>query len=202
MAAGGIPDAGTVEPARVTKIDEFGIHYYFPDTKAGWNDYDRAVKAVRKGMKELPDFEALIGDKIRSRDRVNVVLRTILPDANGAIIPYDADAYELPDGAHSFDIVMSPSERITTTFVVTPFGRDPRVILPATFETTLFHEFGHMRGYRRTLLPDAGIDYGAGPETGSDAIKMMNDAMRIYDFRWLSPYQRDALDHGLHPPSE
>src|SRR4029079_6866165 len=108
--------------------------------KAGWNDYDRAVKAVRKGMKELPDFEALMWEKIRSRDRVNVFLRTILPHANGAIVPYDAYVYELPDGAHSFDIVMSPSETITRTFVMTLLGPVilGQMLLPQTFETTLF----------------------------------------------------------------
>jgi RHS repeat-associated protein len=195
VPAGGVPDAGAVEPANIWRVDEFGIRYFFADTKEDWADYYRAVNAVRRGMKEIPEFESMIWQKIKNRDRVNIFLRTVLPDANGKIFSNNASAYWLPEGAHSYDIMMRPSEAIESTYVVSPRGR--QTVIPMKFEPVLFHEFGHMYGYQHTLLPDAGI--GWGHEVDSDSIFMMREAVRIYDIR-LTPAQQDALDHDLHPP--
>lgn len=207
-AAGGthLPQANTLSPMELEglaetkkKIDDYGVEYYFPDTTEGWKDYYRAYKAVQKAAREIPDFQSTLQTKMSYRDQITVHLRQwylSMKSSNGLTSP----PVNTANGHRAFAISVMPSERIGSTYVNAPWHQySPiRQTVPANLETTLIHEFGHVRGYLRTLLPDAGIGPADAGEVNSDAIWLMREAYRIYDMQ-LSPEQEEALDGGIHP---
>jgi RHS repeat-associated protein len=199
----GLPDADQMERENraetIKKIDDFGIEYYFHDIDAGWQDYYRASSAVQKAAREIPDFQSTILAKVKNNDLISLHLREwlLLAQSANAVTPYPANR---KSGGHAFAIVLRPGERVSSTYVLAPWRQYSSIKqgVPATLETTVIHEFGHVRGYLRTLLPDGGIGPADAGPVNSDAVWLMREAYRIYNTQ-LAPEQQEALDGGVHP---
>ena len=180
---------------RITRTDDAGIEYSFPAGNfTGWEEFRRTMDVVQKGMTEIPQFRAAIRAAIKNKDEIIVILQSTdtLPEANAATIGLNTG------GHHLFAIRIMPSNQIGDTGLYVPWREGPTFqTMPADFETTLLHEFGHVSGMLRTLLPDGGVnldDY----RIQSDAVWMMKQGYRIYGTQ-LNPDQQEALDPpGLH----
>ncbi|MBL0317458.1 MAG: RHS repeat-associated core domain-containing protein [Flavobacteriales bacterium] len=200
---------------RIKKIDDlFKIEFDFPDTDVGWSDYEKARKAIIKGMKEFPEFQKLVTDLRREINTTTIVsLRRMDLVKEGGV---NADVYPYVIGKKTTNLIrMIPSENITGTYLVSPSsdtmdlmrsgikvtdGQLNRVDLPLNFEITLFHEFGHLNGFHRSeRRVDSGEDIDH--PVSDDAVMFMRIGYKLFPVKpKLTPKQQEVLKTGRHPP--